>query len=806
MRGNIRQLVGILAFATTLMTFSCTQGKGPAPGSCDIVGPREIAFEKAGKVAGGVLLPGGVKLTPAGESVIVDVFPMNLLHVAAKDVLIVTNDGRNHGEDTQTLQVIDLKQMKVVQTVVKKGPYSLFLGLAATGDGKKVLASGGSQNRVFVFNVQDDGTLLESSVIPVDGFPGGLAMSSDNRHILVAQLTGDTIAMVDLEADPPKVVGTASVGEHSAKLPNAYPYWITLNRDESRAYVSNWGDGTVSVVDLRTMTMTASIKVGKNPEGMVLSPDGTRLYVANSDTDDISVIDTGRDELAGTITVNPKPDSPIGASPTSVDITPDGALLLVSSAGTNTIDVISTADGSVMGRIPAAWYPTRALLSGDGARLFTANAKGFGGGPNPEGEYPPSLNYGVVQVISMDWAVKNLGTITSQALSNNNRLKEYYELPCDRINSPIPARPGGETPIKHVIFIVKENKTYDQVFGDLAGTDADPSLVMFGEEYTPNMHQLAREFASFENFYADSEVSVQGHMWVTASVSNDFVEKSWLGVEGGRVFLPGIEPASYPKTEFFFQHLVRHKVNFRVYGEAVGTIAEVYGLYDRGTRLKKYVDENWPGGVVWSTAPRDEDRAKYFADRLGEWEGNPGAMPAFIFMVLPDDHSNGVSPGNLTPGSMVSDNDYALGLIVEAVSKSSFWKNTAIFVTEDDPQSGADHVDSHRTVCMIISPYSRRGYNSKVHYSFPSIHKTMELILGVPPMNNYDDRAPAMYDAFTVTPDTRGYTALPRRIPDEIIPGLDMLPPGLKGLAIESLKMDFSEPDSEKNFMMGRVL
>ncbi len=295
-------------------------------------------------------------------------------------------------------------------------------------------------------------------------------------------------------------------------------------------------------------------------------------------------------------------------------------------------------------------------------------------------------------------------------------------------------------------------------------------------------------------------------MWLTSSISNDYVERNWLVGDENRVFIPGVEPASYPASDFFFHHLMKNKIDFRVYGEAVGTIADLEGLYGRKKRFEKYVDRNWPGGVIWNIAYKDEDRAKYFRERLLEWEKEPEKMPPFIFMLLPNDHTYGMSPGKLAPDSMVSDNDYGFGLVIEYLSESAFWKDTVVFVVEDDPQSGADHVDSHRTVCLAIGPYVKRGYVSSVRYSFPSFFKTFEFILGIDSLYQTDMRAAPMLDVFTNTPDFSQYKALPRNIEDKIVGGLHTLDERLKPLAIKSLQMNFDEPDSPRNTDMYEVL
>jgi YVTN family beta-propeller protein len=781
-----------------ILVLSCAKKK---EAKCDYIGPADHAYEFAGPVDGGYVLPNGHLITPEGVIVEVGQFPMNAIEVPGKNILIVSNNG----SDDQSLSVIDTTTNTLKQTITVPSPvtdYNLFLGLAVTTDGSTLYASGGGENKVHIFTINPDGTLAYSNAISIAKFPGGLTLSPDNNTLYVALMQEAALGIIDLTQNPP-TVSKVPVGSRTNSLPFPYPFWVTLSKDASRAYVSNWGDMSVSVVDPVSKTENSRISVGKNPEGMALSPDGSFLYVVNSDHDTISVIDTSTDTVVKTISLTFESDSYLGSSPLSVDVSSDGAKLYVASAGTNSIDVISTSDGSIIGRIPTAWYPVRAIVSSDETKLYVLNAKGLYGGPNPDKDSVKRIMRGNLEIIQLSDVISNFSYLTEKVTTNNTRLSSYYELPCKNLNSPVPAEPGRESPIKHVIFIVKENKTYDQVLGDLPGTDADPSLVEYGEKFTPNTHKLAQEFTNFDNCYSDAEVSMQGHMWDTGSNCNDFVERGWV-MNTLNETAAGVEPAGHMGNEFFFHNLLNNNIKFMVYGEAVGILSELWGLFEMEIKFKGYDDESWPGGVIWSMSVKDEERAKYFADRLKEWE-DENSMPQYIMMLLPDDHTYGVSPGTPTPESMVSDNDYGLGLVIEALSHSKFWKETAVFVTEDDPQSGRDHIEGHRTICLVISPYARRGYTSHVHYSVPSIYKTMELILGVKPMYKYDDHAPAMYDVFTTEPDFTPYDAVPPQVPYEITPSYEELPAEIKKLADMSRKMDFSEPDSIKNHALGYV-
>lgn len=762
-----------------------------------------IAYQRPQRTSEGTLLIDGRMITPAGRNITLNTFPMNAVEIPDKNWLVVTNNGRTI-ENKNYLLIVDLDKGEVINRYELEGKYGNFLGLYRSKDNRTLYVSGGANKNMLVLRLGEDASISKIDSIMLSNFIGHIVTNKEESKIFVAQHIGDKVLVID-KGGSLQVSGSIGVGLHTDELPYAYPFWLQLSSDERLLYVSNWGDGSVSVIDIASNSMIKSIKVGKNPEGIVLSPDGRYLYVANSDTDSISVIDTATDELSYTIDLREK-DMPFGVSPTTMDITKDGRYLFVAEALLNSVSVIDLSAKKVIGRVPVGFYPVRVVVSEDNRRIYVLNAKGNGSTPNVKGEDADEILFGSLSIIEIEDIQKNLTSYTERVYYNNSRPMRYYEFPCENINSPVPINKKYTSPIKHIIFIVKENKTFDQVLGDLEGVEADPSLVRFGELFTPNTHKLAKEFAVFDNCFAESEVSVQGHMWLTSSITNDYIERNWLVGDENRIFLPGIEPASFPASEFFFHHLMRNKINFLVYGEAVGTMSDLEGLYGRKPRFEKYVDRKWPGGIIWNIAYKDEDRAKYFRDRLSEWEKEPEKMPAFIFMLLPNDHTYGVSPGKLAPDSMVSDNDYGLGLVIEYLSNSVFWKDSVVFVVEDDPQSGADHIDSHRTVCLAIGPYIKRGYVSSIQYSFPSFFKTFELILGIDSLYQTDLRAAPMLDVFTTTPDFTPYKAEPRRIEDKIIPPFHSLNGEMKVLAEKSLNMDFDEPDSPKNVEMYEVL
>ncbi|HDH96914.1 MAG TPA: hypothetical protein ENF73_04200 [Proteobacteria bacterium] len=367
-------------------------------------------------------------------------------------------------------------------------------------------------------------------------------------------------------------------------------------------------------------------------------------------------------------------------------------------------------------------------------------------------------------------------------MENEKRATRFYEQLASGCIFPVPFERGEPSKvIKHVVYIMKENKTFDQILGDLEGdVETDPDLVIFGEDITPNAHALARQFTLCDNFYSKAEVSVQGHMWGTAANCNDYVEKTFLHRK--RPPAAGVEHAAKPEFGFIFHHLYRNNIPFRVYGQIVGIAGDL-------DIFAPFIDFKYG---FWNLSVPDVVKAQEFIREL-----NAGIFPNFVYILLPNDHTEGSKPGAPTPRYMVADNDAALGMIVEAISKSPYWKETAIFVTEDDPQSGADHIDAHRTLMLVISPWAKRGYVSHVLYSMDSMWMTIELILGVGPMSKYDRYTAPMYDCFTTKPDFSTYKAIPNPLPYEENTGKEPFAEYCAGL-------DFDAPDQVPN--MGEIL
>ena len=477
----------------------------------------------------------------------------------------------------------------------------------------------------------------------------------------------------------------------------------------------------------------------------------------------------------------------LGATPNHLAVDPVASRIYVASAGENAVAVLDLQTLQPKGRIPTAWYPTSVAVRGDGS-LLIASAKGLGLGPT---ERSPSPDYmsGVLQVVPKP-SESDLATGDMLALANLDRPRSYEATPtCPDPGPkkfPLPPDEKSPSPIKHVFFIVRENKTYDAVLGDLETGDGDKDLVLFGEEMTPNTHALARAFATVDNFYSNAEASIQGHEWTTSSIANDYTEKGWLttwgrGTRPIGAFGSGVyERLGIPGSGSIFTHLDRSGLAYHNYGEVVNTAGAVITL-----------DPSYPG-VIFNLGTPDVVKIGYVIEHLGE----PDFTVPFSYILLPNDHTFGTTPGKPTPQSMIADNDEATGRFVDALSHSPLWKSSIVFVIEDDPQDGGDHVEPHRSPCLAISPWIKRKSRSRVNYDVPALYRTIELILGIGPMNIYDAHAAAMYDLFTTTPDETPYTFIPRKIP--VAKNAADAP-----LAEESARVDWSKPDQAA---LGRIL
>ena len=757
--------------------------------------------EWPGQTKEGTLLPNRWVLTPVGQQIQVGDLPLNMAYSADGRFLAVTNNGFSR----QFISLIDVNADSVVSEISLN---KSFYGMAFSPDGKRLYASGGSDDRILVWRLNGSVAVPDSSIslkgqdAPANLFPTGLALSGDSRTLYVAENRGNTLSLVSI--DTGNVVKRVPIGE--------YPYDIRSVPSRSKIFVSLWGERKVGVLDSRTGEVKSRIPVGDHPNAMLLSPDATLLYVACANTDEVWVIDTATDAVIETIGLRPYEGAPYGSTPNALALSPDGATLYVANATNNDVAVVDVSKRGISiirGLIPVGWYPTALSVSPDGKKLYVANAKGLISKPNAKGsdtgekvekyQYIGGLFNGTVSVIPLP-VTRQLAKMTRQTVKNNGfdetaRTLAKKQRPVKP--SAIPRRVGEPSLIKHVIYIIKENRTYDQVFGDIARGNGDSTLCLFDRVVTPNHHALANEFVLLDNFYVDAEVSADGHEWTTGAIATDFVEKTWPTSYSGRG-LPYPSEASfkiaYPTNGYIWEAVARAGKSYRSYGEFISLDDSVTAA--KHSALVGHFD---PRYHPWDLAFPDTLRSAEFIRELHEFE-QTGDFPAFMVMHLPNDHTSGTSPGFPTPRAMVAQNDLALGQIVEAVSHSRFWKDTAIFVIEDDAQNGPDHVDAHRSIALVVSPYTRRGYVDHSIYDTVSMLRTIEHILGLPPLSQYDAAAYPMVESFTDRANFTPYTVIRPHYP------LDEMNVKTSWGAKESLAMDFSREDATPELLLNQII
>ena len=703
------------------------------------------------------------------------------------------------GASKESVKVVDTQSGRVLQTIGYTAPAAVNVGVVWSPDGTKAYVSAGGNNKVrtYAFNGI---TLTEGASIAVPKYPMGLAISRDGKTLYAAENRGDALAIIDLASAAVSNVPVGACSEqgapvnYGAKQPQCQPYGVALSADGSTAYVSNWGEKSVTPIKTATRSAGPKIAVGTHPSALLANPRQGRhqLAVANGDSDTVSIIDTNSNAVVRTISLAPYENAPQGSQPNALGFAPDGNTLYVANAGNNDVVVVNLAEEGepVIGMIPTAWYPSGVDVSPDGRTLYIANAKGLGAGPNPgyqQGQYGPpnqyvgSMMHGTLQIVG----TPNRGQLqryTEQVIRSNGFDERDGVRVADNegehTGSVIPRRVGDPSPIKHVIYVVKENRTYDQVFGDLGKGNGDPSLTLFKDDSAPNIRNLARRFVLLDNYYAASEVSADGWSWSTEATANTYDQKSWpqnySDVNRGRGY--DFEGGNYataanknPKDSYLWDRLVDKGVPFRNYGfwTNFGTVPPAVTAAPTAPNLATRTDNNFEGyNLAWADSPLPSPLA-HAPDRFTAWQqefagyvAHPSTFPTVEFVRFPNDHTAGTRAGAPVPKAYVADNDYAIGKLVETVSHSPFWKETAIFVTEDDAQDGPDHVDGHRSEALVISPYTQHGNVDSTFYSTVSMLRTIELIVGINPMTQFDAAATPMLNSFSEHPNLTAYDAV----------------------------------------------
>jgi len=789
---------------------------------------------------GSVLVPSNQLLRPAGFQINLPGRPVDMLIMPGGKYLLVKN--------MYDLDLIRIEDRKVIQSLPFRSSGASFTGLCLSPDGSEAYVTD-SRDRLCIAEIDKNYlmTWRDPIILPHPEFggqsvPGGIAVNQKGDMVYVTLSRNNTLAVVNMKD---RKITEIPVG--------MAPYGVIINSSD-KAYVTNWGgrhpeeedstynssgsqivvdpgtgaasSGSVSVVDLENNKVIKSIEVGLHPSGMVLSPDGRLLYVACANSDLISVIDTENDEVSEAISVHRTGDMLYGSSPNALTISPDGKYLYVANGTENAVCVIRTGTpASIAGYIPVGWYPGAVTIDEDGKTIYVANVKGTGSRNQLTTEmgYNSHDHLGSLSFIPVP-SGKDLTAMTEIVDMNNSwssTLKGYYRKGGKMKKVPVPVTPDQVSVFKHVVYIIKENRTYDQIFGDMAQGNGDTSLVHFGRDVTPNHHLLAETFILLDNFYCSGILSADGHQWTDEAFVTDYLEKSFGGFTRSYPY-DGDDALAYSATGFIWDNVLRHGLTFRNYGEFVnaiiqprGTFTEIYQDFVNGTgkfsieakanisTIEPYICKSFIG---FPNVVSDVYRAGEFIRELREFENNDN-LPNFIIMLLPNDHTSGTRPGMPTPRAAVADNDLALGRIVEAISESKFWNETCIFVTEDDPQAGLDHVDGHRTVGMVISPYTKRNEVVSNYYSQINMVRTIEDILGLPPMNRLDLMAESMVDCFTTEPDYTPYKAVLNNIPlDEINPSLVSLTGDQLYWARKSVEQDLDDVDRIDEDIFNRII
>jgi DNA-binding beta-propeller fold protein YncE len=739
--------------------------------------------------SGTVLLPNGWSLKPAGRQARLGDFPVQVALHPVAPILAILHAGYGEHE----VMTVDGTTGHVIGRVSL--PAS-FAGLAWSADGKRLFVGGGFDDLIYRFD-HAEGLLSKQTVCaypdrkaflaepnPRIGegakkhqrAPAGLAVTKNGRTLYVAAAFGHSLARFDAES--------AAFQDEIALGPESYPYGLALDESRGRLYVSLWNKAVVAVVDTASFRVVGQWPAQEHPNEMILAHGGKILFVANANRNTVTVIDAEAGKPIATIGTAIDPKAPPGSTPNALALTPDESILFVANANTNNLAVVNVKTpgaSAPLGFIPVGWYPTSVRIARDGKTIYVTNGKGsssranrdgprpgFARGGSPTVEYIGGLFQGTLSMIPMPDA-KRMAAY-SQTVYQCSPLRrgdpESVRGPASTPGHPIPAKPGDSSPIRYVVYIIKENRTYDQVFGDMPEGNGEPNLCLFPEAVTPNHHALAREFVLLDNFYVESEVSADGHEWSMGGYATDFVERIWpLGYRGDRrVPYPAeanLLDVAKPSSGYIWDKAAEKGVTYRSYGEFVANgptpsqpaTTPVKALQGHFDPMFRSFDMDCP----------DAQRADRFLRELAGFE-QAGEMPRLVILRLPNDHTAGTSPGKPTVTACVGDNDLALGRVVEALSQSRFWRQMAIFVVEDDAQNGSDHVDAHRTVALAISPYIQRRSVDSTLYSTSSMLRTMELILGLQPMSQFDAAAKPMFHAFTKQPYFTPYVHRPARV------------------------------------------
>ena len=721
-----------------------------------------LAFINAGAQKN-ITLPNGWKLSPAGKSLPLGDLPLNMAVSSSKKLMAVTNNGQS----TQSLQLIDIKNEKILDKIIIG---KSWLGLQFSSNEKYLYAGGGNDNWILKYAVNNNKLKLTDSFKlgekwPNKISPAGIALDDARQLLYVVTKDNNSLYIINLVSK--KIVQQVQLEGEA--------YTCLLSPDKKELYISCWGCDKLIVFNTEKKIISTQISVGDNPNELCLTKNGRFLFVANSNDNAVSVINIKQKKVVETLTASLYPDAPPGSTTNGLAFSADEKMLYIANADNNCLavfDVSKPGFSTSKGFIPTGWYPTCVKVIGK--KIFVTNGKGFSSFANPKGpspvkrkvkyqsddedgpQYIGGLMKGTMSIID-EPSAKQLSIYSQEVYKNTPYSKEKELLSQGQDGNPIPKKIGDASPIKHVFYIVKENRTYDQVLGDIKEGNGDTSLVLFGEKVTPNQHRLAKDFVLLDNFYVDGEVSADGHNWTLGAYATDYLEKNWVssyGGRGGTYDAEGTRNVANNKGDFIWGACKKAGVSYRTYGEFAD---------DYKANIPVLENHFCTYYTSWDQKVRD-------TTRVGQWKRDfdslvaINALPQLNTLRLINDHTEGMSKGRPTPFAHVADNDLSVGMFIEYLSKSPVWKESVVFIVEDDAQNGPDHVDAHRSPAYVIGPHVKRNFVDHTSYTTSGILRTIELILGLPPMSQYDAGAVPLWKCFTPTPDYKSYTALPAMI------------------------------------------
>jgi len=747
-------------------------------------------------------LPNGWDITPVGKSLGLGDLPLNIAISESKKMFAVTNNGVG----IQTLQLFDAVNEKLLDSVVLA---KAWLGLTFSSDDKYIYASGGNDNTILSFAIKDNKLVAADTIVLGKPWPEKISVAGiaadDGKHLIYA-VTKENNSLYVADTKTRKILNRYPLGGEG--------YTCILSPDRKTLYISCWGSNKILLFDTEKMQFSGSIPVGDDPNDMCLTKNGRYLYVANSNDNSVSVADLSKGYVTEVLNSSLFAGSPSGSTTNGVALSSDEKTLYIANADNNCLavfDVSVPGSSRSKGFIPSGWYPTCVRVIGK--KILVANGKGYSSMANPDGpspvinqveyqnsgkknikkeQYIGSLFTGTLSIIDQPDS-KQLA-IYSKVVYNNspyNRQKDF--LSEGEAGNPVPMKVGDASPIKHVFYIIKENRTYDQLLGDMKEGNGDTSLVLFGEKITPNHHAVAREFVLLDNFYVNGEVSADGHNWSLGGYATDYLEKTWptsYGGRGGSYDSEGTREIANNMNGFIWDFCKKYGVSYRTYGEFAD---------DYKPNIPVLKDHFCPYYTSWDQTVRDTVRFRQWRHEFDSLVKND-ALPQLNTLRFINDHTEGMTKNRPTPFVHVADNDLAVGLFIDYLSHSPVWNESVVFIVEDDAQNGPDHVDAHRSVALVAGGFVKKGFVDHTMYSTTSMLRTIELILGLPPMSQYDASATPMWRCFDKTAGHAPYVFKPCNI------DLNLKNTAENKWTIVSETLDFSKEDRAPDDLFNRII